>query len=113
MIPEETKADLSNLTHIFLVMDYFEADLKQALIANPDNFKADHIITLMYNMLCAINFMHSAGVIHRDIKPANILIDNYCSVKICDFGISRTYADSESTKYLALNRRNTNDVEER
>lgn len=49
-----------------------------------------HIITILYNMLCAIKFMHSANVIHRDLKPANLLIDSTCSVKICDFGLART-----------------------
>ena len=40
-------------------------------------------------MLCALNFIHSANIIHRDLKPDNILITNNCTVKICDFGLSR------------------------
>ena len=47
-----------------------------------------HII--FYNLLCALNFLHTAGIMHRDLKPANILIDDQCQVKICDFGLSRT-----------------------
>ena len=41
-------------------------------------------------MLCAMNFIHSANIIHRDIKPANILFKNDCTIKLCDFGLSRT-----------------------
>ena len=40
-------------------------------------------------MLCALNYMHSAGVVHRDLKPSNFLIDSKCSVKLCDFGLAR------------------------
>lgn len=54
------------------------------------NLSEDHIITILYNSLCALNFMHSANIIHRDIKPGNFLIDSNCSVKICDFGLART-----------------------
>lgn len=38
----------------------------------------------------ALRYIHSAGVVHRDLKPANILIQSDCTVKICDFGMSRT-----------------------
>ena len=48
------------------------------------------MLTILYNLLCSLKFLHSANVIHRDIKPGNILIDNYCSIKICDFGLART-----------------------
>lgn len=33
-----------------------------------------HIKTILYNLLCGIKWIHSAGVVHRDIKPANVLI---------------------------------------
>ena len=52
----------------------------------------DHIIIILYNQLCALNFIHSANILHRDLKPSNFLIDSLCSVKLCDFGLSRAMA---------------------
>jgi len=51
-------------------------------------FNEDHVLTILYNTLCAINFLHSANIMHRDIKPANILVDVDCQVKLCDFGLA-------------------------
>ena len=44
----------------------------------------------MLQLLNAIAFIHSAGLIHRDIKPSNILINHDYSLKLCDFGLART-----------------------
>jgi len=41
-------------------------------------------------MLLGLKYVHSAGVLHRDLKPANVLINEDCSVKICDFGLARS-----------------------
>ena len=59
------------------------------LESNPE-LESEHILTILYNMLCAVKFIHTSGIIHRDLKPANILIDDNCNIQICDFGISRT-----------------------
>jgi len=40
--------------------------------------------------LLGLKFLHSAEVLHRDLKPANVLINEDCSVKICDFGLARS-----------------------
>ena len=47
------------------------------------------MIYILYNALCAIKFIHKAGIIHRDIKPSNLLVDNSCNVLLCDFGLAR------------------------
>jgi serine/threonine protein kinase len=57
-------------------MEYMDLDLKKLLQGiKPADFNKDHLLTVFYNMLCAINFMHTAGVMHRDLKPGNLLID--------------------------------------
>lgn len=51
---------------------------------------------LVYNILRGIVYLHSADVLHRDLKPANILINDDCTVKICDFGLARSVTGVKS-----------------
>ena len=37
-----------------------------------------------------MKYLHTANILHRDLKPANILINDDCSIKICDFGLARS-----------------------
>ena len=48
--------------------------------------------TVLYEIACGLNYIHSMKLVHRDIKPSNILISLTCPVviKIADFGSSKS-----------------------
>lgn len=73
-------------------MEYIESDLKKILnsVHRGTVLEEDHIVTMMYNSLCALNFIHSANLMHRDLKPGNLLVDSNCCVRLCDFGLARS-----------------------
>merc|ERR1711904_195847 len=48
-----------------------------------------HIQTFLYQILLGLQYIHAANVIHRDLKPGNILVNQNCTMKICDFGLAR------------------------
>jgi len=61
-----------------------------------EHFEEEHVLILIYNILTALSYMHSANLVHRDLKPANILVDENCRVKICDFGLTRAVPKKDS-----------------
>lgn len=49
----------------------------------------------MQQLLLGLEHCHNQGVLHRDIKGSNLLIDNYGTLKIADFGLA-TFCDPNS-----------------
>lgn len=53
-------------------------------------------------ILDAVEYMHSKGVIHRDLKPENVLLDDKMRIRITDFGTAKLLEEvpgSEPPRY--------------
>src|SRR4051812_1675575 len=72
-------------------MELMDANLCQVIQMDLDH---ERISYLLYQMLCGIKHLHSAGIIHRDLKPSNIVVRSDCTLKILDFGLARTAGTS-------------------
>lgn len=76
-----------NDSDLYLVFEVMETDVHAVIRAGI--LLDIHQRYIFWQLCCALKYMHSAGLIHRDLKPSNMLIKADCSIKVCDFGLSR------------------------
>jgi len=102
--------DVNTFDELYIVLEICDSDMKK-LCRTPVHLSALHVNTLFYNLLVGMKYLHSAGIYHRDLKPANCLVNQDCSVKICDFGLSRAVA-MEKQAHLEEPQNSPRDAEE-
>ena len=80
-------ADISEAGAPYLVMEYCSGgSLGTTYRAAP--MSPSEVLAIGVRLSSALEAAHRLGIIHRDVKPANILITDYGSPVLTDFGIS-------------------------
>jgi serine/threonine-protein kinase len=90
----------------YLVMELLEGcDLAELLALNGP-LEVPELVDYMLQALEGIAHAHAAGIVHRDLKPSNLFLslrpDGSNSIKVLDFGISKSTVDGRGTDVTKL-----------
>ena len=83
-----------NYDSAYLFFENMPCNLERLITSSYEYDKGNKKIIpyIMLQILKALHYLHSVGIIHRNLKPSNILIDENCHIQICGFG-NAIYAD--------------------
>ncbi|XP_058492680.1 serine/threonine-protein kinase Chk2 [Solea solea] len=76
----------------FIVLELMEGGELFQRVKSQQQLKESVAKLYFYQMLRAVQYLHSNGIIHRDLKPENILLssnEDICLIKVTDFNQSR------------------------
>ncbi|PRT56409.1 Serine/threonine-protein kinase PKH2 [Wickerhamiella sorbophila] len=82
---------------LFFVLDFAPNGELLQLIKRMGSINEEGARYYAAQLLDAIDYMHSKGVIHRDLKPENILLDYKMRIKITDFGTAKLLEANPAT----------------
>ncbi|MEO1310865.1 MAG: serine/threonine-protein kinase [Pseudomonadota bacterium] len=86
---------VSNDDRPYIAMEFVEgATITEH--ADKHGLSKDQKIELIVALLDAVAHAHGAMILHRDIKPENVLVDRDGHVRLIDFGISASLAESDA-----------------
>jgi serine/threonine-protein kinase len=81
---------------LLMIMEFVEGTSLEEKLRNGSLPLRD-AIDYACQVLSALGYAHSQGVIHRDIKPANMMLTPENVIKLMDFGIAKSKVDRKLT----------------
>lgn len=76
-------------TVAYIAMEYVQGMSLANYLTRGVRFSSSDIVSLIVQLLDALEHAHSQGVWHRDIKPGNLIVSRTGRLKVADFGIAR------------------------
>jgi serine/threonine-protein kinase len=83
-------------SRIYMVMEWCPGRLLRHIL-DEGRLPQDRAIRIAIEVLKALDYIHSNGVVHRDLKPENIMVDDDDHIKLIDFGIAGDTASRRLT----------------
>jgi eukaryotic-like serine/threonine-protein kinase len=83
-------------SRIYMVMEWCPGRLLRQIL-DEGRLPQDRAIRIAIEILKALDYIHTNGVVHRDLKPENIMVDENDHIKLIDFGIAGDTASRRLT----------------
>jgi serine/threonine protein kinase len=77
----------------YFVMPYVVGESLRARVAREGELPVSEAIRILRDVVSALVYAHSSGVMHRDIKPDNVLLSGGVAV-VTDFGVAKALSIS-------------------
>ncbi len=74
---------------VAFVMEYIEGQTLEEFLYKKGELTRTEIESFFNQMILAVEYVHSQGLIHRDIKPSNFMVTKSGQIKLLDFGIAK------------------------
>jgi len=81
---------------LYIVMEFMGGGELLGLIQKRKVFPEKEACKIFHQIVSALSYLHSIGIVHRDIKPDNLLLTTQgedAVVKIADFGFAKRIGD--------------------
>ena len=85
---------------VAFIMEYIEGESLKDYLVRKGKLDNDEIRYILLQMLEALEYVHSQGLVHRDIKPSNFMLTPQGKVKLMDFGIAKQ-TNTSSPEYTS------------
>lgn len=79
--------------HLWIIFEYCAGGDLLQVIELDKKLPEDTIKKFGRDLAQGLYYLHANGIVFCDLKPSNILINEYNTLKFCDFGLARKLSD--------------------
>jgi serine/threonine-protein kinase len=81
---------------LYYVMPFAEGESLRARVDREGQLPVPEVVRILRELVDALAYAHSHGVVHRDIKPDNVMLSGRHAL-VMDFGVAKAVSDASNT----------------
>ncbi|MGH7657048.1 MAG: serine/threonine-protein kinase, partial [Gemmatimonadales bacterium] len=86
---------------LYYVMPYIEGESLRDKLEREGELPVGEVVRILREVVDALEYAHSRGIVHRDIKPENIMLARKHAL-VTDFGVAKAVAESGASSLTSM-----------